>query len=105
MKHKTRPVRPATFPLTIGTPYGEIKLELEVCQDCSDHFNFRVLDTPPLLSTRQAEPFLYLLMHTMDSIGTQLWLDLPPEKVKREIDAGVYSNGTLTVPVAAQDLN
>jgi hypothetical protein len=104
MKHKTRPVRPATFPLTIGTPYGEIKLELEVCRDCSEHFNFRILDTPPLLSTRQAEPFLYRLMHTMDSIGTELWLELLPEQVKHEIDSNIYKARNFVVP-AAQDLN
>jgi hypothetical protein len=99
MKNKTRSPRSATFPLTIGTSYGLIRLELEVCRNCDDHFNFRVLDTAPALSTRAAEPFLYRLMNTLEAVGSDLWLTLPPESVQQSIAAGTYTNDRVVVPV------
>jgi len=98
MKNKTRSTRPATFPLTIGTPYGLIRLELEVCRNCDDHFNFRVVDTAPALSTRAAEPFLYRLMNTLEAVGSDLWLTLPPESVKQSIAANTYTFDRLVIP-------
>jgi hypothetical protein len=98
MKDKSRSPRPATFPLTIGTPYGLIRLELEPCRNCDDHFNFRVLDTAPALSTRAAEPFLYRLMNTLEVVGSDLWLTLPPESVMRSIEADTYTFDRLVIP-------
>lgn len=102
MKNKTRFHRAATLPLTIGTPYGTVTLELEVCRDCGSHFNFRVLETPPLLSTRAAEPFLFRLMHTMEAIGSDLWLNLPPQRVREEIELGIYKNDHVVVPAKSE---
>jgi hypothetical protein len=98
MKNKPRPHRPATFPLTIGTPYGEVQLELEVCENCAEHFSFRVVSSAPALSTRAAEPFLYRLMNSMESIGSLLWMELPPVSVRRSIALGTYSNDELVLP-------
>jgi hypothetical protein len=75
MEHKPRPTRFTTFPLTIGTPYGEVRLELEPCENCDQHFNFRVLSTAPALSTSAAEPFLFRLMNTLGEVGFSLWLE------------------------------
>lgn len=90
----------ATFPLTISTPYGSVNLELAVCENCGQHFNFRILDAAPLLSTSAAEPFLYRLMGTMEEIGTALWVTLPPDSVRFEIDANIYQAPPLKLPRA-----
>ncbi len=88
----------ATFPLTISTPYGSVNLELVVCDGCGQHFNFRILDAAPLLSTRAAEPFLYRLMGTLEEIGSTLWMSLPPEAVRAAIQADTYEPPRLKVP-------
>jgi hypothetical protein len=88
----------ATFPLTIGTPYGLVKLELTHCAHCGQHFNFRILESAPLLSTLAAEPFLYRLMGSLEAIGSELWASLPPEPVRAEIDANTYEPPRLKIP-------
>ncbi len=102
MNNKPRPTAPATFPLTIGTPYGEVVLELRQCPDCRSeaHFAFRVVSTPPLLSMRAAEPFLYRLMGSLDEIGCYLWMNLPPESVQRAIESDTYRPSKLHVPAS-----
>lgn len=90
--------RAVILPLTIGTPYGAVRLELQECFDCGGHFNFRIVEVAPALRTRAAEPFLYRLMHTLEAVGAELWMDLPPASVRRAIEAGTYSNDALTIP-------
>lgn len=102
MNNKPRPTALATFSLTIGTPYGEVNLELRECRECRshEHFAFRIVSASPLLSTRAAEPFLYRLMGTLEEIGAQLWMELPPEPVQRAIEAGTYKAPKLRSPVS-----
>jgi hypothetical protein len=38
-------------------------------------------------------------MHTLEAIGSDLWLILPPESVKQSIAAGTYTNDRVVVPV------
>jgi hypothetical protein len=90
MKHKTSSARPARLPLTIGTPYGLVEVELTPCQNCTDHFDFRIISSAPALSTRAAEPFLFRLMNTLGVLGSELWMELPPEDVKAEIGSNIY---------------
>jgi hypothetical protein len=87
MNNKPRSTALTTFPLTIGTPYGEIRLELRECPDCRSeaHFAFRIVSAAPLLSTRAAEPFLYRLMGSLGEIGSYLWLNLLPDSVQQAI--------------------
>jgi hypothetical protein len=101
MKNKPRSTALATFPLTIGTPYGEVKLELRECSECRSeaHFAFRIVSAAPLLCTRAAEPFLYRLMGSLEEIGSHLWLNLPPEPVQQAIESGTYEPPKLRVPV------
>lgn len=89
MNRTARRPRAARFPLTIDTLYGSIKLELELCEHCGEHFNFRVLEVAPALCTHAAEPFLYRLMNTLDAIGSDLWLSLPPKAPRGEIGANI----------------
>jgi hypothetical protein len=98
MKHKAPSVRPARFPLTIGTPYGVVELELTPCENCSDHFDFRITSSAPALSTRAAEPFLFRLMNTLGIIAAELWMELPPKAVRRSIELGTYNNDELVIP-------
>lgn len=101
MKHSRSQRELAKFPLTIGTPYGVVTLELYECANCSDHFNFRIVEAAPLLSTRQAEPFLYRLMHTLGQVAEDMWLDLPPPHVRAQITAGTYKNDKMVIVVDA----
>lgn len=98
MKNKPRPTRSATFTLTIGTPYGAVILEMQPYSNCADHFDFRVVSSGPALSTRAAEPFLYRLMNTLESVGSVLWMDLPPESVRRSIDLETYTGVKFVFP-------
>jgi hypothetical protein len=102
MKNKPRPTALTTFPLTIGTPYGEIRLELRECLECRSeaHFAFRIVSAAPLLSTRAAEPFLYRLMGSLEEIGSHLWLNLPPDSVQQAIESGIYKPSKLRIPVS-----
>lgn len=90
----------AVFPLTIGTPYGLVRLEMQVCKDCDSHFNFRIIEVAPGLSTRAAEPFLWRLMNTMEAIGSELWMELPPSGVRRSIELGTYKGDPLVIPAS-----
>ncbi len=102
MNNKPRPTALATFPLTIGTPYGEVNLELRECRECRSeaHFAFRIVSASPLLSTRAAEPFLYRLMGSLEEIGSHLWLNLPPDSVQQAIASGTYTPPKLRIPVS-----
>lgn len=90
----------AIFPLTIETPYGLVRLEMQVCKDCDSHFNFRIVEAAPALSTRAAEPFLWRLMNTMEAIGSDLWMELPPPGVRRSIELGTYKGDRLVLPAS-----
>jgi len=98
MKRTASRPKTAILPLTIGTPYGVVRLLLEDCRGCGQHFNFRIVETPPALSTRAAEPFLWKLANTLESVGHQLWMDLTPPEVEQEIELDIYIPSALKVP-------
>jgi hypothetical protein len=94
MKNKTRSLLPATYPLTIGTPYGDVKVLLRVCES-GDHFSFLLAESSVALSTRAAEPFLYRLSQVLPAIGEAMWMELPPHDLRQEIESGTYQPSPL----------
>lgn len=56
----------ATYPLTIGSPFGDIRLSYKLdsmpCPDCGDfHGHVTYLKSDPRLSTSEALPFVEIL--------------------------------------------
>lgn len=77
MKHTDTRRLLATYPLTIGSPFGDIRLSYELatqrCADCGKfHAAVNVLHVPDGLSKRHARAFLALLPEVLEEVGDLL---------------------------------
>lgn len=69
----------ATFPITISTPFGVLRLayhlDLEPCPDCGAcHGSVTVLDASPRLKKAESLPFLDMLPELLSSAGDLAFL-------------------------------
>lgn len=87
MKNKSRRLGPATYPVTISTPYGSVKVLLAIQ---GEHFSFMVAESDPGLCTRAAEPFLYRFAQVAELIADAIWWELMPGDLRGEIEADRY---------------
>lgn len=74
MKNRSSRVAPATYPVTISTPFGVLRLAYtldgEPCPDCGAHHGRVVmLDASPRLKYGEADEFLELLPDLLSSVG------------------------------------
>ena len=90
MKHTDKKAGRASYPVTIQTPYGVLRLAYELdmlpCPDCGDyHGSVVVLDASPRLKTAEALHFLDMLPQLLESAGNLAFLHvvsgLKPVKV------------------------
>ncbi len=92
MKNKSRRLGPATYPVTISTPYGSVKVLLSV-QD--EQFAFMIAESDPGLCTRAAEPFLYRFSQVAGLIADAVWWELMPGDLRGEIESDCYTPADL----------
>lgn len=71
MKHTDKFAALARYPLTIGSPFGDIRLSYELdtvpCRDCGQfHAALNVISVPDGFSKKQARQFLSLLPDVLE---------------------------------------
>lgn len=74
MKHTDRFASLTRYPLTIGSPFGDIRLSYELgtapCSDCGKiHAAINVLSIPDGLSKKQAGHFMEMLPEVLEQAG------------------------------------
>lgn len=79
MKHTDKRGKRATYPVTIQTPYGVLRMayemDMEPCPDCGQcHGSVTVLDASPRLKTAEAVPFLDMLPDLLMATGELAFL-------------------------------
>lgn len=73
MKHTDKFASLTRYPLTIGSPFGDIRLSYEMdtvpCPDCGKfHVAINVLSVPDGISKKQARVFLSLLPNLLGEV-------------------------------------
>lgn len=85
MKHTDKRGRAATYPVTIHTPYGVLRLEYTFgssapCRDCGDvHDTVSYIEASPRLRTVEALPFVEDLPNLLLNLGRVADLSISTE--------------------------